>query len=280
MNNKGVTLEGLVITILVLIILASIAIFSGFDTVNHANTAKFVQEFADYESAVNHQFYIKSQVLAFEGNITPVDQVFAMVAGNSNSIEIPKELRGKLQGTKAYPIDVPEIDGIKTDRFGGKTYVTDIGEVFIDPEYAHIDEESEDGVIKKYANSKIVFYVKPPKPAIQDVIKVGDWIEFDTTASTETLTFTEAQTGVTTNPPLVVASTTTNWRVWKNNGDGTIDIIPGDQPVYRLTLNGEPGYDNSLDIFNAIVGAFANNSKYLSTEANGRMPTEIGRAHV
>lgn len=268
--KKGVSLISLIITIIVVIILAAIAIFSGFGTVEKANLAKFTQEFADYESAVQSEFFRIKQNSAIAGATMSDRLIYMQIAGTDEALQVPKELKKQIAGKVVYEIKVDSIAGIKTNKFGGTTYVSDVGEVFVLPAHQLI---SADGTIMKYASSSI----KYSATATMADIAVGDWIEFDTTVSDVTLTIANERAGFessasTYNPPLVIANTTTNWRVLKNNGDGTIDIVPGDKNwSYTLSLMSPT---NAVSILNECAQAFANNSKYLSTAENGRALTE------
>ena len=49
----------LIITIIVIIILAAIVIFTGLNTPDRANFAKFVSEFSDFRTAVQQDYFAK-----------------------------------------------------------------------------------------------------------------------------------------------------------------------------------------------------------------------------
>ena len=55
MNNRGISLVSVTITIIVIIILSSIAIFSGFDTPNQAFLSEFTSEINSIKVSVGEK---------------------------------------------------------------------------------------------------------------------------------------------------------------------------------------------------------------------------------
>lgn len=275
--KKGISLISLIITIIVVIILAAIAIFSGFGSIEYANLAKFTGEFSDYEAAVQNEYIIRKQNYAINGNPKSDKEIFEEMAGGAEG-DINPEVAAKIGVGRAFAI-TNTIKGYAPDKFG-RAYITTEGRVYLDPADA-FPYNSDDG-LKRYASSNIILdgevaeaepEPEPEEKTIKNSIKVGDWVEFDNYSSTEEIYPREDVTGTTQNSGTVVMNKTSNWRVWKNNGDGTIDIVPGVE-IYDLNLKGSLGADNCIDILGMYSEAFAKNSKYLTTVANARLFTK------
>lgn len=145
----------LIITIIVVILLASIVIFSGLETPANASLAKFKSEFADYSLAIQNDYIDRYHQNTIEENTRTKAQVYYAIASGRNDIEMNtatessmsvselEEQYGRifpedLNGTECYHITHDyNIKDIKRDKYfyveTEKHYVTDEGVAFVLP---------------------------------------------------------------------------------------------------------------------------------------------------
>ena len=82
-NEKGISIISLIITIIVIIILASVVIFNGLDTPESARYAKFTSDLSNLQETVDQRYGDKYSEYAVEGkNIHSSDIYRWIAAGN------------------------------------------------------------------------------------------------------------------------------------------------------------------------------------------------------
>lgn len=183
-SKQGISLMTLIITVVIAIILASISIMSSRGTVEKTNYTKFVSEFADFQTAADHDYL--SRVEKASPSATPLndDEIYYMMSkgyqhddvymANAPGDIIPEleQLEffpGNLKGTKYFRINKDtniknwELDKQYTNGIE-KHYITNKGEVFMLPGYMF----EEEGEIRYYVNSK-KYYVGEPIVVLPDV---------------------------------------------------------------------------------------------------------------
>lgn len=264
--KKGISLISLIITIVVAIIIAAITLGNGFNSVSEAGLAKFTSDFSNYESAVEKEVLAVREQYALKGVPKTDEQIYAEVAmgapNNSEPVEIPWELNTKLKGTVAWPITVNSMAGIETNKFGGQTYITDAGEVFLDVESSFNYEKGEK--VDRYVSSKIVVPENvPPKPipprdtlelVEMEGMKIGDYVKYEADRDNS---FTSTYRGTRTYTPYTATIPTINWKIWEIDEEaGTITIIPASKmnnECYPPILDNAPHYltwlEDLCDIF-------------------------------
>jgi len=177
----------LIITIIAIIILAAIVIFTGLNTLDRANLAKFVSEFSDFRMAVTQDYMQKKARYAIEGKWRSDAQIYYIIANKSDTItDVNLEPTVDNAGTTQYPgtimyiasgdgddslgLDGLDIKGeyaylITDDRnvvnwkqnrkyfeVNEQHWITDKGDVFITKGY-RVEQNGEE---KWYLNEKVV----------------------------------------------------------------------------------------------------------------------------
>lgn len=243
--KKGISLISLIITIIVVIILAAIAIFSGFGSIEYANLAKFTGEFSDYEAAVQNEYIIRKQNYAINGNPKSDKEIFEEMAGGAEG-DINPEVAAKIGVGRAFAI-TNTIKGYAPDKFG-RAYITTEGRVYLDPADA-FPYNSDDG-LKRYASSNIILdgevaetEPEPEEKTIKNSLKVGDYVSYTPYGSYQ---FKTTSTGAAGNTS-VTANASQTWHVWKNNGDGTVEIVAQAASSGTICFNGELGNTNAIN---------------------------------
>lgn len=271
----GLSLISLIITVIVIIILATIVIFSGLKTPDRANFAKFAEDFSSYKTAIAEDFMKKKTAYALEEKTRTDEQIYYIIAtGNENNvdantnpiesglindlaIEIYPE---KLSGTKYFEITSDtNIEGINKENFffepDEKHYITDEGEVFILPGYLVDDGDSHRWYIteSKYYTNELKLEVGSKGKS--SIFSVGDYVDY--TPKADEYTPSEARAG-SLNQKLVT-DMHTEWRIIFID-DGKIYITPGIVNVNeKLLLSNNAGYINSVNELNNICECLYSN---------------------
>lgn len=79
-NSKGISLISLIITVIVIILLASITIFNGMNTPEQAQFAKFSTEVANLQEAVDNQYNKRYGDLVKRGATFTDPEIYAWIA--------------------------------------------------------------------------------------------------------------------------------------------------------------------------------------------------------
>ncbi|MBQ9313522.1 MAG: BspA family leucine-rich repeat surface protein [Clostridia bacterium] len=209
-QKKGISLISLVVTIIAIIILASIIIYTGLYAPNKASLASFMQEISDFRTAVMQDYMNKRTKYALNDIYRSDAQIFYTIAnGGDESIienidEQPSEdltsgqyanvfsletlgLKGKgIEGTYAFLIeDDNYVENWHMNRRyyekGETHWITDKGDVFVLKGF-HV---ADDGREKYYLNERI--YIEEELSSPQD-LKSFYTITFDYKNGTEVVT--------------------------------------------------------------------------------------------
>ena len=196
-QKKGISLISLVVTIIAIIILASIIIYTGLYAPNKASLASFMQEISDFRTAVMQDYMNKRTKYALNDIYRSDAQIFYTIAnGGDESIienidEQPSEdlTSGQysnvyslkalgvadkgIEGTYAFLISNDNnVEGWNKNRKyyepGETHWVTDVGDVFILKGYHVADDGSERYYLNErvYTNTQIteeVAIIEKPK---------------------------------------------------------------------------------------------------------------------
>ena len=254
----------LIITIIVIILLVSIAIFSGMETPQNASLAKFISEFSDYSLAVSND-YIERYRNNFTQNLTRTKaQVYYEIASGRDDIEMNtptvssmlvtdlKEAYGKimpddLKGVECYEVTHDyNIKDIKNDKIfyteNEKHYITDEGIAFVLPGYP---EYAGNEVEKWWINEKQYYTGEPWIPEDSgDVIlpeESGEGLTVkDIKITTDSEGTTEAGDGIVENTKLYI-----QMKAYEGEKEATITpAVPFEvtkNGIYEFTITGSNG---------------------------------------
>ena len=189
-KTNGSSTLNLIITIIVIIIIATIAIYASLDTPEKTIFAKFVSEFSDMHMAINHECYIRQQQYSLEQKSRSEAQIYYMIAKNKDIDDINITPSGDINlsslGITVLPEAINgsqcyEIEDDKTITDWNKNigyyqarelehhYITDKGDVFFLPGYLI----KENGKQKWYINEN-KYYVGEKVTYADEPISSGD----------------------------------------------------------------------------------------------------------
>ena len=122
-NNKGITLIALIVTIIILLVLSTIAIYTGFDTIRSSKFMAFKTEMQLLQASIDEYYSSNKDVFNSKGiNLTDEQKNIFTVSEVSNILSSKKENIANLQnGFKYYTEDILvndlQIEGITRDYF-------------------------------------------------------------------------------------------------------------------------------------------------------------------
>lgn len=233
MNDEGISLINLITTIIIIIILASIAVSISFNVIGKSSFAKYVSNMQDLEDAVE---IISADI---KGNNMSINDrmVYYMVANNMSIENIAIEPTGKIEelGTEILPknIEGEEFYKINIDKLSGyknKTkmmyskdeefYITDKGEVFTLPGYYNEEED------RHYINENKYYEGDFELTVVPDNITVND-LKITTDKEGENI----IEENVAVGTDLYI-----HFNATLKSGDGTVTIMP--EIPFKITENG------------------------------------------
>lgn len=174
-KENGVTILSLVVTIIIVIILAVIAMFLGTRDIDRTVFAKFTSEFADYGNDVIQEYADRKRKAIMQNDSTTDKQIYYMIASGTevtSDEEVQKAgdiadlgveiFPDPLRGEEYYLIIKDEYVNKRRQKAfyedDEKHYVTDGGISFILPGFLL---EQEDGTQRWYVNER-QYYVGSP----------------------------------------------------------------------------------------------------------------------
>ena len=260
----GLSLISLIITVIVIIILATIIIFSDLKTPDRANLAKFVEDFSSYKMAIMQDYMNRKTKYNLEGITRSDEQIYYAIAmGDENLVDVntnpietglisdltveiyPEKLSGKKFFEIISDINVGSIN--KQNRFyesAEKHYVTDTGDVFILPGYL----VEENGNSRWYISENK--YYTGTKVTIDDLemYSIGDFVDY--IPKEAEYTPAEEDTGAANQK--IETDMDCKWRIFYINGE-KVYITPGILSTNsKIIFNGSKGYFNGVNVLNDI----------------------------
>lgn len=159
LNNKGISMVTLVITVIVMIILISIVVYMGLTLPDKANFARFVSNFSDFQVAIQHDYADRRATYSKNNQTRTKSQIYYIIAsGNDMGIDMPTAPKGFVSDLRTIlpnGLDGDEYYLITSDRnvkgwesqkqyytANEQHYVTDTGVAFFLPGYL-VKEKNE-----------------------------------------------------------------------------------------------------------------------------------------
>lgn len=131
-NTKGITLVSLVITIVVLLILSSIATYSGINVINSSKLTAFTTELKIMQTQVNaiYQKYKDNDTIEIDGTIYYGEaESNKQDTTNKTMLDIGQELTGdiKEQADKIFTLDASEVVSSEGYQYWSKELIKQLG---------------------------------------------------------------------------------------------------------------------------------------------------------
>ena len=277
-NEKGVSLIALVITIVVVIILATTAFNSSTSTIGRANYSKFVTNISEVQSAIRQKMVTVKGMMNANGIQVTDGQVYNYIAkGGTSESDILVESKVPdytvIKKTADIGIKLPSMKVNTPSKTGAevKYGVTDDGIVFIWPPFPHEEkyyinenetvdasvisdsgdieikivektikiEENENGELE----TKEIIYeglTRKEFEEIKEKVKVGGYVNYTPTAVTG-IAPDPTKTDYSQDAPLST-DTTTAWRILSIDDETGEVLITTQGSVNKVTLKGVAGY--------------------------------------
>ena len=261
-RNGGVTLVALTITVVIILIVTGMIVYSAQDSLYVKNLTDMQNDIVNLRDKIS-LYYSKY------GEI-PASTEYPDVSNLQESGVIGANDTGKF-----LIIELEYLDGLSLnfgkdyEKYKSKDYtnLTDLTDLYIINKNSHNIFYVEGIKVKENNGAKIYYtdYTEGDTEAVilkeikENTIKIGDYINYTYDTVSDGYDLPATQSGYTSNQT-IAQTTGLKWRILNIHEDGTIDLISETVPDTTVYFQGALGYNNGVYLLNNICNELYSNS--------------------
>lgn len=261
-RNRGVTLVALTITVVIILIITGMIVYSAQDSLYVKNLTDMQNDIVNLRDKVS-LYYSKY------GEI-PAGTEYPDISNLQEAGVIGANDTGKF-----LIIELEYLDGLSLnfgkdyEKYKSKEYtnLTDLTDLYIINKNSHNIFYVKGIKVKENNGTKIYYtdYTEGDTEAVvlkeikENTIKIGDYINYTYDTVSEGYDLPTTQSGYTSNQT-IAQTTGLKWRILNIQPNGTVDLISETVPNAAVYFQGALGYNNGVYLINDICKALYSNS--------------------
>lgn len=261
-RNRGVTLVALTITVVIILIITGMIVYSAQDSLYVKNLTDMQNDIVNLRDKISLYYSKYGEIPASTEypDVSNLQEAGVIGANDTGEFLI---------------IELEYLDGLSLnfgkdyEKYKSKDYtnLTDLTDLYIINKNSHNIFYVKGIKVKENNGTKIYYtdYTEGDTEAVvlkeikENTIKIGDYINYTYDTVGDGYDLPTTQSGYTSNQT-IAQTTGLKWRILNINGDGTVDLISETVPDAIVYFHGALGYNNGAYLLNNICKELYSNS--------------------